>query len=59
VDQLRQAGAYVVERVVPHEDRGDRQEGGLAADTAAGLELRAPVSCLEEIASKRPGILQG
>jgi len=46
VDQLRQAG-YVVERVVTIVDR---QEGGLAAMTAAGLELRA-LYLLEEIAS--------
>ncbi|NQV10047.1 MAG: orotate phosphoribosyltransferase [Cyanobacteria bacterium] len=46
VDQLRQAG-YRVERVVTIVDR---QEGGLAAMTAAGLELRA-LYLLEEIAS--------
>nr|WP_198949743.1 orotate phosphoribosyltransferase [Synechococcus sp. 1G10] len=46
VQQLRQAG-YVVERVVTIVDR---QEGGLDAMTAAGLELRS-LFLLEEIAA--------
>ena len=46
VQQLRQAG-YVVERVVTIVDR---QEGGLEAMTAAGLELRS-LFLLEEIAA--------
>jgi orotate phosphoribosyltransferase len=46
VEQLREAG-YVVERVVTIVDR---QEGGLEAMTAAGLELRS-LFLLEEIAA--------
>nr|WP_322775868.1 orotate phosphoribosyltransferase [Synechococcus sp. CBW1107] len=46
VEQLRQAG-YVVERVVTIVDR---QEGGLDAMTAAGLELRS-LFLLDEIAT--------
>ncbi|MEB3266632.1 MAG: orotate phosphoribosyltransferase [Cyanobacteriota bacterium] len=46
VERLRQAG-YRVERVVTIVDR---QEGGLAAMTAAGLELRSLV-LLEEVAA--------
>ncbi|QPN58261.1 orotate phosphoribosyltransferase [Synechococcus sp. CBW1107] len=46
VEQLRQAG-YVVERVVTIVDR---QEGGLDAMTAAGLELRS-LLLLDEIAT--------
>ncbi|MFN5194504.1 MAG: orotate phosphoribosyltransferase [Cyanobacteriota bacterium] len=45
VERLREAG-YVVERVVTIVDR---QEGGLAAMTAAGLELRS-LALLEEVA---------
>ena len=47
VHQLRQAG-YVVERVVAIVDR---QEGGLEAMTAAGLELRS-LFLLEEVAAE-------
>lgn len=46
VNQLREAG-YVVERVVTIVDR---QEGGLEAMTAAGLELRS-LFLLEEVAA--------
>lgn len=46
VQQLREAG-YVVNRVVTIVDR---QEGGLAAMTAAGLELRS-LFLLEEVAA--------
>ncbi|MDM7937239.1 MAG: orotate phosphoribosyltransferase [Cyanobium sp. CZS 48M] len=46
VEQLREAG-YIVERVVTIVDR---QEGGLEAMTAAGLELRS-LFLLEEIAA--------
>ncbi|MCT0218287.1 orotate phosphoribosyltransferase [Synechococcus sp. CS-1329] len=46
VEQLREAG-YVVERVVTIVDR---QEGGLEAMTAAGLELRS-LFLLEDIAA--------
>ena len=53
VAQLRQAG-YVVERVVTIVDR---QEGGLEAMSAAGLELRS-LFLLEEIAAFARG-LQG
>ncbi|MCT0212368.1 orotate phosphoribosyltransferase [Synechococcus sp. CS-1324] len=53
VEQLRQAG-YVVERVVTIVDR---QEGGLEAMTAAGLELRS-LFLLQEIAASARG-LQG
>jgi len=46
VHQLREAG-YVVERVVTIVDR---QEGGLDAMTAAGLELRS-LFLLEQVAA--------
>ena len=50
VNQLREAG-YLVERVVTIVDR---QEGGLAAMTAAGLELRS-LFLLEEVAARAAG----
>jgi orotate phosphoribosyltransferase len=50
VHQLREAG-YLVERVVTIVDR---QEGGLAAMTAAGLELRS-LFLLEEVAARAAG----
>ena len=50
VNQLREAG-YLVERVVTIVDR---QEGGLAAMTAAGLELRS-LFLLEEVAATAAG----
>ncbi|MFZ9850235.1 MAG: orotate phosphoribosyltransferase, partial [Vulcanococcus sp.] len=46
VKQLREAG-YTVERVITIVDR---QEGGLEAMTAAGLELRS-LFLLEEVAA--------
>ncbi|MCT0223967.1 orotate phosphoribosyltransferase [Synechococcus sp. CS-1328] len=50
VTQLREAG-YVVDRVVTIVDR---QEGGLEAMTAAGLELRS-LFLLEEVAASAAG----